>query len=252
MSDKDGGWGVPTCGKVLDGILRGETPPPARALQTAQICGSERSLSICNKTQHLKVFLRPSLLIRGKLSAVLVNLVFIPVPGNVGGGATAKPAGERPGLDVDTHLVALQSGDLVETFATLITGVFLITVLCVHRLHMSRHVLDHFPTQAAGILLPVVSSDVLLVSDGVVEHLGAEITDKGLIGMIVAPVVVKPLLALRCEATIVADKGVFSVRLGVAVLYQVTLRPEGFKALIAVISAPVFTVDVKLDAQLGV
>ena len=180
---------------------------------------------------------------------MLVNLVFIPVPGNVGGGATPKPAGERSGLDVDTHLVALQGGDLIETFPTVITGIFFITVLCVHCLHMSRHVLDHFPTQGTGILLPVVSSDVLLVSDGVVEHLGAEVAHKGLVGMIVAPVVVKPLLAFRCEATIVANKGILSVRLGVAVFYQVTFSPEGFKALLTVISAPVFTVDVELGAQ---
>ena len=93
---------------------------------------------------------------------------------------------------------------------------------------------------------------MLLVSDGVVEHLGAEIADKGLIGMIVAPVIVKPLLALRCEATIVADKGILSVRLCMTVLYQVTLKAEGFKEFLAVISAPVFTVDVELGAQLGV
>ena len=121
-----------------------------------------------------------------------------------------------------------------------------------HRLHVSRHVLDHFPTQSAGVLLPMISPDMLLVPDGVVEHLGAEVADKGLIGMVVTPVVVEPRLALRSEATIVTDIGVFSVRLGVAVFYQVNFSPEGFKAFLAVISAPVFTVDVELGAQLGV
>ena len=121
-----------------------------------------------------------------------------------------------------------------------------------HRLHVSRHVLDHFPTQGAGVLLPMISPDMLLVPDGVVEHLGAEVADKGLIGMVVTPVVVEPRLALRSEATIVTDIGVFSVRLGVAVFYQVNFSPEGFKAFLAVISAPVFTVDVELGAQLGV
>ena len=183
---------------------------------------------------------------------MFVYLVFIPVPSNVGGGSTPKPTGERSGLYMDAHLVGLQRGDLIETLATLITGIFLITILGVHRLHMSRHVLDHFSAQTAGILLPVVSSDMLLVPDGVVERLGAEIADKGLIGMIVTPVVVEPLLALRREATIVTDIGVFSVRLSVTVFYQVAFRPEGFKAFLAVISAPMFTVDVELDAQLGV
>ena len=181
---------------------------------------------------------------------MFVYLVFIPVPGNVGGGPTPKPTGERSGLYMDAHLVGLQRGDLIETLATLITGIFLITILGVHRLDVSRHVLDHFSTESAGILLPVVSSDMLLVSDGVVEHLGAEIADKGLIGMIVTPVVVKPLLVLRREATVVTDKGVFSVRLSVTVFYQITFSPEGLKAFLAVISAPVFTVDVELGAQL--
>ena len=121
-----------------------------------------------------------------------------------------------------------------------------------HRLHVSRHVLDHFPTQGAGVLLPMISPDMLLVPDGVVEHLGAEVAHKGLTGMVVTPVVVEPRLALRSEATIVTDIGVFSVRLGVAVFYQVNFSPEGFKAFLAVISAPVFTVDVELGAQLGV
>ena len=176
--------------------------------------------------------------------------MFIPVPGNVGGGSTTKPAGERSGLYMDTHLVALQGSDLIETFATLITGIFLITILSVHRLHVSRHVLDHFSTQGAGILLPVVSPHMLLVPDGVVEHLGADITDEGLVGMIVTPVVVKPLLALRSEATIVTDKEFFSVRLVVTVFYQVAFLPEGFKAFLAVISAPVLSVDVEFGAQL--
>ena len=208
--------------------------------------------NICNKTHHLKVFLRPPLLIRGKLSPVFVDLMFIPVPGNVGGGSTTKPAGERSGLYMNTHLVALQGSDLIETFATLITGIFLITILSVHCLHVSRHVLDHFSTQSAGILLSVVSPDMLLVPDGVVEHLGAEIANEGLIGMIVTPVVVESLFALRSVATIVTNEGVFSVRLGVTVLYQITFGPEGFKAFLAVISAPVLPVDVEFDAQLRV
>ena len=183
---------------------------------------------------------------------MFVDLVLIPVPGYVGGGPTAKPAGERSGLDMDTHLVALQCGDFIETFATLITGVFLITILSVHCLHVSRHVLDHFSTQSAGILLPVISSDMLLVPDGVVEHLGAEVAHKGLIGMVVTPVVVESLLALRSEATVVTDEGVFSVRLRVAVFYQITFCPEGFKAFLAVISAPVLPVDVEFCAQLRV
>ena len=119
-----------------------------------------------------------------------------------------------------------------------------------HRLHVSRHVLNHFPTQGAGVLLPMISPDMLLVPDGVVEHLGAEVADKGLTGMVVTPVVVEPRLALRSEATIVTDIGVFSVRLGVAVFYQVNFGPEGFKAFLAVISPPVFPVDVEFCAQL--
>ena len=121
-----------------------------------------------------------------------------------------------------------------------------------HRLHVSRHVLDHFPTQGAGVLLPMISPDMLLVPDGVVEHLGAEIANEGLIGMIVTPVVVESLLALRSEATIVTDKEFFSVRLVVTVFYQVAFLPEGFKAFLAVISAPVLSVDVEFGAQLGV
>ena len=175
---------------------------------------------------------------------MLVDLVLIPVPGYVGGGPTSKPAGERSGLDMDTHLVALQRGDFIETFATLITGVLLITILSVHCLHVPGHVLDHFSTQSAGILLSVISSDMLLVPDGVVEHLGAELANKGLSGMIITPVVVESLLALRSEATVVTDKGVFSVRLAVAVFYQLTFCPEGFEAFLAVISPPVFPVDV--------
>ena len=152
------------------------------------------------------MFLGPPLLVRRKLPAVLVDLVLVPVTGNVGGGPAAKPAGERSGLYMDAHLVALQGGDLIETFPTLSTGIFLITILSVHRLHVSRHVLDHFSTQTAGILLSVISSDMLLVPDGVVEHLGAELANKGLSGMIITPVVVESLLALCSEATIVTDK----------------------------------------------
>ena len=72
------------------------------------------------------------------------------------------------------------------------------------------------------------------------------------VSIFVTPVVVESLFALRSVATIVTNEGVFSVRLGVAVLYQITFGPEGFKAFLAVISAPVLPVDVEFDAQLRV
>ena len=68
---------------------------------------------------------------------------------------------------------------------------FLITVVRVHCLDMSGHVLDHFSALSASFLLTVISSEVLLVAGGVVKHLGAKVANKRLFRMMIHPVVVE-------------------------------------------------------------
>ena len=126
---------------------------------------------------------------------MFVDLVFVSVAGNVGRGPAAKPTRERSCFYMDAHLVALECCNLTKPFTTFITRMLLQPVLRVHGLHVTRHVLDHLPTNSAGLLLAVISFQMLFVSCGIVECLGADMTDKSFVGMMVYPVVRK--LCLR-------------------------------------------------------